>query len=317
MIKNTCNKCKKNQGVFQRSYSGELLCRHCFMRSIENKTFHTMSKYSMIGHGEKIAVGVSGGKDSLALLHVLKRILKKDNKNEIVAITIDEGISEYRDESLSIVRSFCSNLGVPLRIFAYKDLFGVSMDEAMVQRPSAKVRSCSICGTFRRRAIDIAAKAVNADVVATGHNLDDHLQTFMINLFSGDVERVGWMYPEPIVYNEGLKKIKPFVEIYESEIVFYAFQSGIEFQSEQCPYMNESIRSNFREFLNELEKTHPGIKYNCFNSVNKISNLIRSSGINGSRASFSSSSTKKSCSKCGNISTNDVCSVCKTLFILS
>jgi uncharacterized protein (TIGR00269 family) len=192
------------------------------------------------------------------------------------------------------------------------------MDDAMLQRPSSKLRSCSICGTLRRRAIDIAAKSVNANVVATAHNLDDHIQTFMINLFSGDVERVGWMYPEPILYNEGLKKIKPFIDIYENEIVFYAFQTGIEFQSEQCPYMHESIRSNFREFFNELEKSHPGIKYNCFNSINKLSNLVRSmqSNNNSSSSAFYQQSTKKNCSKCGNTSTNDICSVCKTLFLL-
>ena len=266
----------------------------------------------MIGYGERIAVGVSGGKDSLTLLYVLKKILKKNNCNEIMAITIDEGIESYRDESVNIVKDHCERLNIPLKIFSYKDLFGTSMDEAMVKRPSTKYSSCSMCGTFRRRALDIAAKFVDANVLATAHNLDDHIQTFMINLFSGDIDRIGWMYPTPIEYDTGLKKIKPFIEIYENEIVFYAFHSQIEFQSEQCPYMNESIRSDFRQIFNNLEKVHPGIKYNCYNSINKISKIIQSS-IAKEPIHFLK---KKSCSKCGNVSNNDVCAVCKTIFLL-
>ena len=74
--------------------------------------------------------------------------------------------------------------------------------------------------------------------------------------------------------------------------------------------MNESIRSDFREFFNELEKTHPGIKYNCYNSVNKISKIIQNSNPESSQY------LKRTCIKCGNTSNNDICSVCKTIFLL-
>jgi len=262
----------------------------------------------MIGYGEIVAIGVSGGKDSLSLLSILKKILKKNNHNDIIAITIDEGIDGYRDESIQIVKDHCKKIDVPLNIFSYRDLFGYTMDESILHRPSKKLSSCSMCGTFRRRALDIAAKSVNADVVATAHNLDDHIQTFMINLLSGDINRIGWMFPSPLIYDDGLKKIKPFVELYENEIVFYAFQSEIEFQAEQCPYMNESIRSDYREFFNELEKSHPGIKYNCFNAVNKLSKIIKNSEQN--------IKSKKTCLKCGNLCNGEVCSVCKTIFLL-
>lgn len=310
-----CSKCKINHSVFKRIYSGETLCRACFLFSIESKTLHTISKYSMIGYGERIAVGVSGGKDSLTLLSILKKILNKNNCNDLIAITIDEGIEGYRNESIDIVKNHCKKLEIPLKMFSYKDLFDISMDEAMVNRPSNKLSSCSMCGTFRRRALDIAAKLVNASVLSTAHNLDDHIQTFMINLLSGDIERIGWMYPIPMEYDSGLKKIKPFIEIYENEIVFYAFNTQIEFQTEQCPYMNESIRSDFRKIFNELEKIHPGIKYNCFNSINKISKIIQD--FSSDKLIQSSRGLKKTCSKCGNTTNNDICSVCKTIFLLN
>ena len=305
-----CTKCRKEESLYYRAYSGEYLCKKCFLRSIESKAAKTISKYSMIEYSDKVAVGVSGGKDSLSLLYVLKMLFDQhpNNGNELVAVTIDEGIKGYRDESLQIVKDFCAQLNIESKVLSYQSLFGIDMDQAMVQRSSQKISSCSMCGTFRRRAIDIAAETVEADIVATAHNMDDQLQTFMINLLAGDVERIGWIYPEPVQYTQtGMKKVKPFVEIYEYEIAFYALQRDIPFQSEECPYMNESIRTDLREFFNRLERDHPGIKYNAYRSMTKISKILRKS--------MPPSETKK-CSRCGRISTGDICSVCKTLSIL-
>ena len=81
------------------------MCKKCFIKSIEYKAKRTISKYSMVKHGDTVAVAVSGGKDSLVLLNVLKNILAHQN-SEIVAITVDEGIKGYRDESLCIVKNF-------------------------------------------------------------------------------------------------------------------------------------------------------------------------------------------------------------------
>ena len=297
--------------MYHRAYSGEYLCKKCFLVSIEQKTAKTMHKFSMLSHNDKVAIGVSGGKDSLALLYILKKFFVDHNRTDLVGITIDEGISRYRDESLQIVKDFCSYIKVETKISSYKELFGLDMDQAMRQRPSEKMTSCSMCGTFRRRAIDMVAESIGANVVVTAHNLDDQLQTFMINLLSGDTDRIGWIYPEPVQYGpNGLKKAKPFVEIYEHEIVFYAVLREIPFQSEECPYMHESIRTALRVFLNNLESAHPGIKYNAYNSMTKISKILKTSS-NGSI------SNSKRCSFCGGISTNSICSVCKTLQVLS
>lgn len=282
------------------------MCKKCFVRSIEDKAARTMSKYSMVKYGERVAVGVSGGKDSLSLLYVLKKIFDGHDRSEddLIAVTIDEGIEGYRDESLAIVRDFCGKLGVQSKVLSYKELFGVSMDEAMVIRPSEKMSSCSMCGTFRRRALDLAAESVGAGVVATAHNMDDQLQTFMINLLAGDVERIGWIHPEPVEYAGGMKKVKPFVEIGEHEIVFYALQREFPFQSEECPYMNESIRTDLREFFNKMENEHPGIKNNAYASMLKVSERLRTT---------LELRVDRKCSVCGRDSTGDVCSVCKTV----
>lgn len=299
-----CTYCNA-QAVYHRRYSGEYLCSRCFTKSIQHKVARTISKYSMIRHGECVAVAVSGGKDSLSLLHILSNSARKHN-NRLVAITIDEGIKGYRDEALYICREFTSRLGVEHVIFSYKDLFAKTLDDILASRDSKGngkgFSACSICGTLRRRAIDMAAEYVGADVIATAHNLDDMLQTFLINIVAGDVERIAWMYPEPIEYAHGLRKVKPLMEVYEYELAFYAFINDIPFQSEQCPYMNEGIRSYMREFINRLEDEHAGVKNNMFSTILKISSILKDN------LSFS----RHKCIICNRECSNPkgICSVC-------
>lgn len=289
--------------MYFREYAGEMLCKKCFLNSIDRKVQRTINKFSMMKFGDHVAVATSGGKDSLVLLSILKSTIDASSGISMSAITIDEGISGYRDESLKIVSDFCSQLGVPLSIVSYNDLFGTHMDEVMRLRQSTKLTSCSVCGTFRRRAIDVAAEQLGANVIATAHNLDDEIQTFMINLFSGDVNRIGWNQASSTYKTGRMKKVKPLSEIYEREIAFYALQKGIPFQSEQCPYMNESIREEIRQFLNDLEKAHPGIKYNTYKSTINVSTLVRERK--------DPDVVRGICEKCGRDSTEQICSVCK------
>ncbi len=297
-----CDRCK-NPAVYTRKYSGERLCSECFSKSIVRKTAKTISKYDMIKHGDLVAVAVSGGKDSLVLLKIINEMVLT-HSFRIKAITIDEGIPGYRNEALEIVEKFCAELNVEHKVYSYKDLFELTLDEALDLRENKKTSSCSICGTLRRRAIDYAAKDIGADVIATGHNLDDTLQTFVINMLSGDTTKIGWMNPDTSMND--LRKIKPFCEIYESEIVFYAFTNDMPFQSEPCPHMNEGIRTEIREFLNSLENQHSGIKNNLYQSILKVSTSIKNSN----------SKVKIKCEKCGNDCTGNVCSVCSVILRL-
>jgi len=294
-----CDKCQ-NTAVYTRKYSGESLCSECFSNSILRKAAKTISKYNMIKNNDLVCVGVSGGKDSLVLLDTLKKMSQSHNF-KIIAVTIDEGIPGYRDEALDIVKEFCTRLDVEFKTYSYKDLFDLTLSESLELRDDEKTSSCSICGTFRRRALDHAAKEIGANVIATGHNLDDTLQTFLINTLSGDTKKIGWMNPE----NEGkeLRKIKPLSEIYESEIVFYAFTNNLPFQSEPCPHMNEGIRTEIREFLNSLEDHRSGIKNNMYHSILKISNIVKAAD----------KKEKQNCQICGNECSGTICSVCSMI----
>ena len=301
----SCSICK-NKAVYRRLYSGESLCADCFKLSIVEKTKRTISKYNMLRYGDRIAVSVSGGKDSLSLLHIMNNI-SKNNSTKLHAICVDEGISGYRDEAIRLTKDFTEALDIPLTIVSYEDLYGVTLDEALEWRGERKTSSCSICGVFRRRAIDIAAKKVDANVVATGHNLDDFLQTYLINLFSGDLAKIGLLNPALISKNDfSSRRVKPFMEIYEQEIALYAYLSNIPFQSTNCPHMNEGMRSDIRIMLNDLEAKHPGIKYSALKTT-----LGTAQGI-----SFSDRKSISKCEKCGNPSSSKICSVCKTIQLI-
>ena len=295
-----CGRCGIYQVVYEKKYSGEKLCSKCFSNSIVRKTAKTISKYKMIKNNDVVCVGVSGGKDSLSLLEILNTMSHSHNF-KIKAVTIDEGIPGYREEALEIAENYCRKLGIDHNIFSYKEFFDVTLEEKLLHDDEEKSSSCSICGTLRRRALDQAAERVNANVIATGHNLDDNIQTFLINLMSGDITKIGWMDPDTTT--QKLRRIKPFCEIYEQEIVFYAFTNKIPFQAEPCPHMDEGIRTPIREFFNNLETKRSGIKNNFYKSSVKISQEIKK--FNNKK--------KRGCQICGKECTGVVCSVCRTI----
>jgi cytoplasmic tRNA 2-thiolation protein 1 len=297
--------------VYFRAYNGESLCDSCFSDSIREKVKKTISKYGMLHYGDRVAVALSGGKDSTSLLQIMHEVME-GHGSELFAITIDEGIEGYREESLKNAEKITSELSIPLLVRSYKEYYDLSLDEAMTVRSKKglKITSCAACGPLRRRALDRAAEELGVNVVATAHNLDDVLQTFYINLYSGDVERIGWLDPEfhPSTENFRLRRIKPAMEIYEQELAFFAFLNNLPFQSESCPYMNEGIRTEIRMHLNELERKHPGIKYSTFRTVVALSKSLDGELPRGKVASR--------CEKCGSVSSGPICSVCETLSVI-
>ncbi|MGI0083860.1 MAG: ATP-binding protein, partial [Nitrososphaerales archaeon] len=154
--------------VYFRAYNGESLCSNCFNDSIIEKTKRVISKYGMLRYGDKVGVAVSGGKDSTSLLYVLNQITK-GHGTKLYALTIDEGIEGYREESVKNAERLAESLSIPILVCSYKELFGLDLDEAMRKRDEKGVRttSCAVCGPLRRRSIDRAAEKLGVSVVAT------------------------------------------------------------------------------------------------------------------------------------------------------
>jgi len=301
-----CTACKRREAVYFRPYSGERLCKKCFIESIEEKTRATISKYEMFEFDDRIAVGVSGGKDSTSLLYVLEKIERDFPKSTLVAVTVDEGIKGYRDEALKIARKNCEKLNVEHHIVSFKELFGYKLDEIveLMKKREAELSPCAYCGVLRRRALNIAAREVDADKLATAHSLDDEVQTILINILHGDPLRLARAKPVTEEVHEKLvRRVKPFCEIPEREIAFYAYLKNIEFQSFPCPYAPQALRSEIRIILNRLEERHPGMKYTIFRSIERI------------RPALERMAEKelKECRICGEPTTGEICKVCELL----
>jgi len=303
-----CSVCNRRDAFFSRSYSGVSLCRRCFVESVEEKTRATIARYQMFRFDDRIAVAVSGGKDSVSLLHVLAKIESRHPKARLVAVTVDEGIRGYRDEALKIAAENCEKLGVEQCVVSFKELFGFTFDR-MVRRlkdeDDVKLTPCAYCGVLRRKALNTTARKIGADKLATAHTLDDETQTILLNILHGDVLRIAKEKPvTDEVHPKLVRRIKPFCEIPERETALYAYVKGIKFQSTRCPYASEALRNDARAMLNVMEEKHPGIKFTIFKSIEKI------------RPALEETAKKEGlgeCVECGEPTTEKVCRTCQLL----
>ena len=256
----------------------------------------TINKFDMFEWNSRIAVGVSGGKDSLALLHLLHTIESSRPNAELIAVCIDEGVSGYRDEALRLAEKNCRNLGIEMHTISFRDLFDETMDEIAVK--PRELGTCSYCGVLRRRALNEAAKLVEADRLATGHNLDDMAQSVLLNILRGDTNRIDAFNPGGQSLGEYIRRVKPLCEVPERETTYYAFINQLEFQSLPCPYADEAMRSDARLFLNQMEYKRPGTKFIVYQTGLKIRGEPETKVLNR-------------CKICGAPTPGEICRTCQ------
>ncbi len=272
------------------------MCPDCFNETIVDRVKRTINKYKMFEWESRIAIGVSGGKDSLAMLHLLHEIESKRPKVELIAVCIDEGVSGYRDEALRLAEKNCKKLDIEMHVLSFRDLFNETMDQIAVKE--RELGTCSYCGVLRRRALNEAAKQVDADRLATGHNLDDMAQTVMLNILRGDIKRINSFDPMSQQLGDYVRRVKPLCEVPERETTYYAFINNMEFQSQPCPYADEAMRSDARRFLNQMEHKRPGTKFSVYQTGLKIRGNTESQVMNF-------------CRICGAPTTGEVCRSCE------
>jgi len=271
----------------------------------------TIARYKMLRFDDRIAVAVSGGKDSVSLLHILTKMERKLPRASLIAITVDEGIKGYRDEALTIAAENCRKLGVEHYTVSFKQHFGYTLDEIvkLLKKKKGRVEtSCAYCGVLRRKALNLAARTVKASKLATAHTLDDEAQTILLNLFHGDIWRLAKEKPvTDEVHPKLVRRIKPFCEIPEKETALYAYVRKTRFQSRPCPYASEALRNDVRLLLNRVEEKHVGTKFTIFKSVEKIRPAIEEAA---------KTEAMKACQECGEPTGERVCRTCQMLMQL-
>ncbi len=302
-MKMQCSKCGNPKVIYKREQSGQLLCKDCFIDSIEKKVIRTVRKEKLLDKGDKVLVALSGGKDSVTTLEILNSF-REMNIIDICAVTVDEGIANYRQEGVDIARRHAKRLGIEHKVVSLKEDYGITLDEIM-QTPNHR-GSCTYCGVFRRTIINKAAREMGATKIATGHNLDDEVQAIMMNYLEGNTDNLGKLGAKTESKAEEFTvKIKPLREIPEREIGLYVVAKELEVHFDSCPYAMQSFRGEVSELINQLAEKHPTIKYSTLRGYDKIKNVLKNE--------MQKEYAHGRCRRCGEPSANELCKACSFL----
>ncbi len=265
-----CDQCNSEAITFIR-YNGMPLCAEDFSRFVEKRVKREIRKQIKVYPGEDIAVAVSGGKDSIVALKLISDVFGPRNRVGVHAITIDEGIANYRPPSVDIVRRFCEERDIQFHLRSFSEL-GVTMDEIVpLSRDSSP---CTYCGVFRRRLMNDEARKIGAKYLATGHNLDDMAQSVMMNFVRGDVERLARLGPHEKVQPGLVPRFLPLRLIPEKETLLYALVNGLEYWDGECPYWQEALRNQYRSIVDELEDRSPGSRHSILSSYDTLRPML-------------------------------------------
>ena len=261
-----CDKCRDRAVIYQR-YSGKHLCARHFEEDVHRKVKQVLRKYRIFGGPSKIAVAVSGGKDSISLLYILKSLFSYRKDLELVAVAIDEGIAGYRSDTIDVARAVAERLEVDLEIRSFDETFGITTDYAASL--GAEQGPCTFCGVLRKNLLNRTARELGADALATGHNLDDESQTVLLNYLRGDLDRLYRLRPRKAL--EGLvPRIKPLRRVPEREVALYAVIHDLPLGTAACPHISGAIRREVKDMLNDFEYKHPGTKYSIMSGFDHI-----------------------------------------------
>ena len=212
--------------------------------------------YQMIEDGDRIAVGISGGKDSLTLLAALAEMRRfYPKKYDIVAITIDMG---FEGSDFSEIAEFCRRLKVEYRVVK-TDIAKIIFDIRKEPNP------CSLCAKMRRGSLHAEAQAANCNKVALGHHYDDAVETFMMNLFFEG--RLGCFSPKSYLSNRKLTLIRPLLYATEKDVQYFVRRRPMPVIVSPCPEDHATERENMKNLLAELEKSNKGVKHRIFNAM--------------------------------------------------
>ena len=217
-----------------------------------------IEEYNMIEENDKIAVCLSGGKDSITLLHAFKALQRfYPKKFELIAISINPGF-EFFDTTL--LQNLCDNLEIPLFIektHTKEIVFDIRKEK----------NPCSLCANLRRGAINSVAVREGCNKIALGHNQDDVLETFLLNLFY--TGSIGTFSPVSHMDRTGITLIRPLVYTPEKETKRFVKKNNLTVMPKVCPMDGTSKREDMRLMIFSLQKNIPMIRANLFGAIQR------------------------------------------------
>lgn len=290
-----------NRAILKRPKTGDAQCKECFFRSFELEIHHTITSSNLFDKCTTVAIAASGGKDSTVLAYVIKLLNERYKYGlKLILLSIDEGITGYRDDSLETVKQNRDDYEMDLKILSYEELYGWTMDRIVGE--IGRTNNCTFCGVFRRQALDRGAEMLKVDCIATGHNADDIAETVLMNILRGDTARLSRCTNIKTEGEGSIPRVKPLKYTYEKEIVMYAHFKKLVYFSTECIFAPNSYRGHARKYLKDLEKIRPSV----------IMDIIYS----GEQLRFKETTKipeRGTCNRCGFVSSQKICKACVLL----
>ncbi|GFN23594.1 MAG: TIGR00269 family protein [Thermoanaerobacteraceae bacterium] len=291
-----CKGCQAKATVEVRHHNAAY-CNDCFQDYFLKRVQHNIRAYKMFSPGDRVLLVVSGGKDSLSLWDALIRL-----GYQVTALYIDLGIEGYSQRSGDKCREFAAKNGTSLGTISVKEVWGLSIPE--IARKTRRT-PCAVCGRIKRYLFNKCALEGSFPVVATGHNLDDEAASLLGNLLHWQTGYLARQQPNlPATHPKLVKKVKPLYTLTERECLAYALIRNIPYLAEDCPYAEGATSITYKEALNHIEAASPGTKLSFLKGFLKHKGLFRE---------YDGEVELRECSRCGQVTTEEVCSVCRLL----
>ncbi len=229
------------------------------IKRILSYTRRALDDYQMIEEGDKVAVGISGGKDSLTLLCALAELRRfYPKKFDLVAITVSMGFAPPID--WEPIRALCRELAVDYHV-ADTEIAKIIFDVRKEPNP------CSLCAKMRRGVLHNTAKELGCNRVALGHHFDDVVDTFMLNLFFEG--RLGCFQPVTYLSRANLHLIRPMIYMPEKDIRYFAGKAQLPIIKSPCPADGNTERAEIGNLLHELDRKYKGLRYRIFGAIQR------------------------------------------------
>lgn len=288
-----CRKCAAGATVEIRRHH-TAFCNEHFLEFFEHQVARAIEHERMFTRGDRVLVAVSGGKDSLALWDVLRRL-----GYQATGLYLNLGIGEYSAESQRKSVAFAESREAELLVVDIPETYGMGVEA--LARGTGRV-SCSACGLSKRYLFNKMARDGGFDVVATGHNLDDEAATLLGNTLHWQTEYLARQAPAlPQTHFRLKRKVKPLYRLAERETAAYAFLRGIDYVIEECPLVAGNTALRYKAALNEIERTSPGTKQQFLLGF-----------LDRAAPAFTSEKVElQECAECGMPTPGETCAYCR------
>ena len=252
-----CRKCGAKAVINMRQHRLSL-CKEHYLEWLPAQVLHTIKKYSMFSHADRVLVAVSGGKDSLALWDILA-LLGYNTEGLYIDLGIDGGIA-YSDRSKQAAQVFATEHGLTLHIADIRQISGETISQINERTHRGRSKPCSVCGLVKRHVMNQFALDEGFEAVVTAHNLDDEAAILFANTLDWSLSFLARGYPILPAKAGFVRKAKPFCRTYERESAAYAILRGIAYSLDECPFSADSKQLAHKVTLNDWEDEHPDVK---------------------------------------------------------